>query len=49
MECVIEYRPSGLGRLASPALALLHPLLAWEASWIERARDLLQPTDRQAS
>jgi uncharacterized protein YndB with AHSA1/START domain len=49
VECLIEYHPSGLGRLASPALALLYPLFAWEASWIERARNLLEPTSHRTS
>ena len=28
MRCTLEYRPSGIGRLALPGLALLHPLFA---------------------
>ena len=44
VHCTIEHKLSGLARLATPALALLHPLYAWEASWIERARELLEPT-----
>jgi hypothetical protein len=30
------------------ALSLLHPLFAWEASWVDRAQDLLEVTDRAA-
>jgi uncharacterized membrane protein len=48
VRCTLEYRPGGFGRLALPALSLLHPLFAWEASWIERAKDLLEATDRAA-
>jgi hypothetical protein len=29
-------------RIAAPLLALLHPLFAWEASWLDKARDILQ-------
>jgi uncharacterized protein YndB with AHSA1/START domain len=41
VRCTVEYHPSGLGRLAGPVLGLLHPLFAWEASSIERARTVL--------
>ena len=37
----IEYRPHGAMRIALPVLALLHPVFAWEASWIENLRDVL--------
>lgn len=39
LRSVIEYQAQGLMRFALPVLALLHPLFAWEASWIEKARD----------
>ena len=38
---VIEYRPRGLVRFALPTLALLRPLFAWEASWVDNARAVL--------
>jgi len=41
LGCTVEYHPIGLGRLARPALALLHPLFAWEASAIEGAERVL--------
>jgi uncharacterized protein YndB with AHSA1/START domain len=31
----VGYQADGVVRLAKPLLALLHPLFAWEASWIE--------------
>ncbi len=48
VRCTLEYRPGGIGRLALPGLALLHPLFAWEASWVGRARVLLEPTNQAA-
>jgi uncharacterized protein YndB with AHSA1/START domain len=42
LRCTIEHHPTGLARFASPTLALLHPLFAWEASAVERARRLLE-------
>lgn len=48
VRCTLEYRPSGIGRLALPPLALLHPVFAWEASWVGRTRVLLEPTDLAA-
>ena len=45
LRCTIEFHPTGLARLANPAFALLHPLFAWEASWIERAQRLLNAAD----
>ena len=47
VRCTIEHHPSGVARLATPVLALLHPLFGWEASSIERARRLLQPFGRE--
>lgn len=41
VRSVIEYHPKGLVRIALPMLALLHPLFAWEASWLNKARDVL--------
>jgi hypothetical protein len=46
VRCALTYRPGGLGTLARPVLALLHPLFAWEASWIERAREILETTSQ---
>jgi uncharacterized protein YndB with AHSA1/START domain len=48
VRCTIEHRPHGVARIAAPVLALLHPLYAWEASWIERAREQLEPTTASA-
>jgi uncharacterized membrane protein len=48
VRCTVQYRPSGLARLALPAVALLHPLFAWEASWIDGARDEIEEPDRTA-
>ena len=42
VRCTIEVQPEGAGRIAAPLLALLHPLFAWEASWLVNARDVLQ-------
>ncbi len=36
VRCVVEYRPDRLARLSTPVFALLHPLFAWEASWLKR-------------
>jgi uncharacterized membrane protein len=41
VHTAIEYRPQGIMQLARPLLGLLHPLFAWEASWIDNARDVL--------
>ena len=41
VRCTIDVHPAGAGRIAAPLLALLHPLLAWEASWLDNARDIL--------
>ncbi len=51
VRSIIEYRPAGLAQIALPVLALLHPLFAWEASWIDNARDVLGggATDRAAA
>jgi hypothetical protein len=38
----IGVQPAGAARIAVPFLALLHPLFAWEASWLDNARDILQ-------
>jgi uncharacterized protein YndB with AHSA1/START domain len=38
----IGVQPAGAARIAAPFLALLHPLFAWEASWLDNARDILQ-------
>lgn len=42
VRATVSYRPGGIARLAAPALALLHPLFAWESAWIEHARDVLE-------
>lgn len=47
VRCRIEYYPNGFARLASPALALLHPLFAWQASSISRASQLLESAKPQ--
>ena len=44
VSSVVEYQPSGLARFALPVLALLHPLFAWEASWIDNIADSLPST-----
>lgn len=44
LRTIIEYRPQGLMQIALPLLALLHPLFAWEASWIDNAREVLSST-----
>jgi uncharacterized protein YndB with AHSA1/START domain len=49
VRCTVELHPHGLARLASPALVLLHPLFAWEASWTERLVDLLDPPAARAA
>jgi uncharacterized protein YndB with AHSA1/START domain len=49
VHCTVELHPSGLARLATPLLVLLHPLYAWEAAWIDRARDVLESADSQAA
>jgi uncharacterized protein YndB with AHSA1/START domain len=38
----IDVRAAGAARIATPVLALLRPLFAWEASWLDKARDVLQ-------
>ena len=42
VSCTIDVRPAGAARIAAPLLAFLHPLFAWEASWLDNARDILQ-------
>ena len=42
VRCTIDVQPAGAGRIAAPLLALLHPLFAWESSWLDNARDILQ-------
>jgi hypothetical protein len=42
VRCTIGVQPAGAGRIAAPLLAFLHPLFAWEASWLDNARDILQ-------
>jgi uncharacterized membrane protein len=42
VRCTVQYHPTGLARLASPVLFLLHPLFAWETSSLKRARALLE-------
>jgi hypothetical protein len=41
LRTIIEYHPQGLMQIARPLLALLHPLFAWEAAWIDNARETL--------
>ncbi|WCB93472.1 hypothetical protein DSM104299_02185 [Baekduia alba] len=41
VRSTVAYRPTGLHRWAAPLLVALRPLLAWEARWIDRARDAL--------
>jgi uncharacterized protein YndB with AHSA1/START domain len=49
LRTVIEYHPHGLMRITLPVLALLHPLFAWEASWIDNVKDeLSSPVTAQA-
>jgi uncharacterized protein YndB with AHSA1/START domain len=42
VKCTIDVQLAGAGHIAAPLLALLHPLFAWEASWLDNARDILQ-------
>jgi len=42
VRCTIDVRAAGAARIATPVLALLRPLFAWEASWLDNARDVLQ-------
>ena len=42
VRCTIDVRAAGAARIAAPVLALLRPLFAWEASWLDNARDVLQ-------
>lgn len=42
LHCTVEYRPVGLARLLTPLLSMINPLFAWEASWIEGVRDVLE-------
>ena len=37
----IEYRPSGIAKLALPVLIVLRPLFQWQTSWIKNVRDSL--------
>lgn len=32
--CTMDVQPAGAGRISAPLLAVLHPLFAWEASWL---------------
>jgi uncharacterized protein YndB with AHSA1/START domain len=41
LRVTITCRPRGAMRIALPVLALLHPLFAWEASWIENLSEVL--------
>jgi hypothetical protein len=41
----VEYQPKRIPRAAGPALALLHPLFAWEARWIERLPGAIAKSD----
>ena len=36
LRCKVEHPLAGMARLAAPAIALLHPLFAWEARSVER-------------
>jgi uncharacterized protein YndB with AHSA1/START domain len=49
LRCTIAHRTTRLTRFAIPALALLHPLFAWEAAAVERARRLLESQDQAAA
>jgi uncharacterized protein YndB with AHSA1/START domain len=42
LHCTVEYRPIGMARFAAPLLSIVRPLVAWEASWIEGVRDVLE-------
>ena len=42
VRCTIDARAAGAARIAMPVLALLRPLFAWKASWLDNARDVLQ-------
>lgn len=49
LRSVIEYQAQRLVRFAPPTLALLHPLFASEASWIDKARDAVSAGTPTAS
>ncbi len=42
VHCTLRSDPKGLAKLAAPLLNLVHPLFAWEAAWVDNARDILE-------
>jgi hypothetical protein len=42
VRCTLESGRHGLGRLAAPFLAVIHPLFAWEAAWVDDAKEILE-------
>lgn len=49
VRCTVAFRPGGIARLVTPALSLFHPLFAWEAASIERARPILEASAPRAA
>ena len=49
VRCTLKFQPGGIARLATPALSLLHPLFAWEAASVERARPILEARSRRVA
>jgi hypothetical protein len=42
LQCTVEDKTVGTALLASPLLSMINPFFAWEASWIEGVRDVLE-------
>jgi uncharacterized protein YndB with AHSA1/START domain len=49
VRCAVDLQPTGLARLANPALGLLHPLFARQAASVARARPLLETGTQPAA
>jgi|GEM_PF-6925762 len=42
VRCTLRSDPKGWAKVAAPLLNALHPLFAWEAAWVDSARDILE-------
>ncbi|HVX20476.1 MAG TPA: SRPBCC family protein [Acidimicrobiales bacterium] len=42
VRCTLRSAPQGWAKLAAPLLNVVHPLFAWEAAWVDNARDILE-------